>query len=235
MITLLVFFFSCQKEGFYNVYDCPTTINSDTVFLDNGLKRSYIEPYEGKSKAVFVDSLGNFEEFTISYLFSSHFPKQIASRICDIKGNDTLRLIHNWVSESYFLLLKSSTFEIDYNLVTRIKNPVPFLSNEEFIKTNELSVGLSKYYQPSSYYSVFYFDFKNDNLTSNTSYARVSQIEILGKTFRNVFYQKPKMVSIVGRDGDKYPLTIETYLNSDFGLIAFVDLSGKLWRLERLE
>lgn len=212
--------FSCKKED-EGSENPPPPENKDSIDIGSfkllETSRDKI-PYNGKSSVTFVDSAGNELVFPID-----DFTKKTAKG-CYWKYNvnepgDTIRYCYSAEYDNFWLKNEANNLYLQVLLEAS-----PYYADPESGKVADvLQVFMRDELEAAKSYQVFYQTIDQrtypESYDNNTTYP---QITFWGREFFNVYktdYTTP------------YRLL---YYNQEFGIVAFSDHDGKLWRFKEM-
>lgn len=221
-LSITVLLNSCTKDAdeidILDEENCTDLDLGEFKLLDDSINKL---AYADQSKIIFVDSLGNEVEFTISE--SDVFEGESTSYrydVCEI--GDTVRYIYR--GENKFFIINNDSLELNLRLWLDVEAYI----QPEVRDSNYIADFLEIYCRtPDSQTTrrlVFSHIINARSWPEEESYVMpISDIEIYGKTFSNVL----KMTY-------KTEIT-QVMFNYEFGIISFTDLRDKLWRFDRME
>ena len=209
---------SCKKEN----TDIPDpTENEDSIdigayaLLESS--RNAV-PYKGKSSVTFVDSAGNELIFPIT-VFANKTLEGCLYKYDVHQQGDTVKYCYKTEYDSYGLVNNANNLYFQIMLEAK-----PFYSDPESRKVADvLHVSIRDATETGKYHQVYYqtialrsFPLLYDD---NTTFA---QLTFWGRDFSNV-----------SKTNFAIPYRLVFY-NQEFGIVAFTDHNGKLWRFKEM-
>ncbi len=218
LLLLGIFLFACKKEE----AEEPQTPQQDNI-VDIG-SYSLLEssrnavPYKGKSSATFIDSIGNELTFPIESSIGSNF-EGCLWKYDVYQPGDAVQYCYKSQNDNYWLRNDARNLDINITL-----EPRPFYSDPESGKLKDvLTVTIRSDVQPNVSHQIFHqtIDFRTNSGVADNNII-YPQITFWGKEFFNAY-----------RTNLTTPYRL-LYYNQEFGIIAFTDHSGKLWRFKEM-
>lgn len=237
-LTLMKIYFSRLSQFYYFLItvvfalaftscneDEPIIVENDLV-EDLGLYELLPEsialmPYLGKEAVVFVDSLGNREEFDINEFNLSIIEDLEIYNFDVVELGDTV--IYRFDTEVKNFVLENNSLNECFDLELSVHPR--FMNTAAGYVSDILSIAKpSKVPGENITYNLFSERISARNDPFPFSNERASSMEIFGRTFQDVIYSSaaPFEVSFL-------------IYNHEFGIISFNDTTGKTWRFEEFK
>lgn len=193
-----------------------------------------VMPYENKKWAVFADSLGRLDTFSISFK-----PKKRSRQMHNIYNGfvqgDTVR--YCYMTQYYHCQLESKNLKLQFKITVAAR---PLCLDEQRVCTDAasktpidmLDVSYCDVAKPGDryHYTIFHKVMGSTAATNRLGERRLyPEIEFFGRKFQSVEQiDSSKKKPYLEASGSKL------YYNNSDGIVAFSVNSGNLWRLEAL-
>lgn len=212
---------SCKKDPIEKISDPPPSVNKDSIHIGSYtlLETSRdAMPYKGKSSVTFVDSAGNEMVFPIT-AFTKKTLHGCLYRYDVYAQGDTVKYCYTTEYDSYSLKNEANNLYFSVKLEAH-----PYHADPESGKVADvLNIFLRDTIEIGKSYQVYYQTIAQRSFPQqydgNTVYP---QINFWGRDFSNV---------AITNFSTPYRLL---YYNQEFGIVAFTDHNGKLWRFKEM-
>ncbi len=214
LLLLVIFLFACKKEDIKEPQDNIVDIGSFSLLESS---RNAV-PYKGKSSAIFLDSVGNELTFPISPFVNSNF-EGCYWKYDVYQTGDTVQYCYKSQGDNYWLRNDTQSLHIQVRL-----EPRPYYDDPESGKVKDvLDISMRSDVQPNVSHQIFHqtMDDRNNPGPADNNIV-YPQITFWGREFFNAY-----------RTNLTTPYRL-LYYNQEFGIIAFIDHSGKLWRFKEM-
>jgi hypothetical protein len=220
LLLLFAFLFACKKED-PNPDNPQPPENKDSVDIGSfsllETSRNMV-PYKDKSSVTFVDSAGNELVFPID-IFANKTSHGCYWKYDVHEPGDTVKYCYKSKYDSYRLKNEANNLYLRVHL-----EAAPYFGDPESGKVADvLNVSMRDAVETNIYRQIFYqtIDQRShpEPFDDNTIYP---QITFWGRDFSNV-----------SKTNFSTPYRL-LYYNQEFGIVAFTDHDGKLWRFKEM-